>query len=115
MIEDGFSKSHVTRGNPSGECALFPGTTKAGRILEFHSYNGQDSDFHGKADSMNGLEATLIDLEVNGLVVGRKLKALFDANAPWETVRAYLDQCVYAVDEDDLDKPAGPGQNFSRK
>ena len=43
------------------------------------------------------------------VAVGKHLKTFRDKNASWETVRKYLDECVYAVAEDDLENPAGPG------
>lgn len=114
MIEDSFSKSHVTREPPSSTCPVILSTTKAGRVLEFHAYNRQDPDKHSDADSRNGLEIGLIEREMIAVTVGRKLKEMFDGRQTWEVVRAYLDQCVYEVKNDDLDKAAGPGRNFVR-
>jgi hypothetical protein len=47
--------------------------------------------------------------------VGRALKALYDARKPWPDVQSFLDQCVFEVDKDDLDKPAGPGDKFVKE
>ena len=114
MIEDSFSKSHVTRAPPSGrQCPAVPNTMRGGRVLEFLAYNGQDSGKHEKSDSRNGMQAGLMDNDVNALTVGRKLKEMFDAKMPWAEVHAYLDQCVYEVADDDLDKAATAGQNFA--
>ncbi len=108
MIEDSFSKSHVDRAYPSGDCEVASGVSKPGRIREFYSYSGQDSSDHGGWDSKEAMQAGLIRPE-NALTVGRKLKEMFDTNKPWSKVRGYLDQCVYEVDQGDLDEPAGQG------
>lgn len=115
MIQDSFSESHVTRAPASGECGVLPGTRKAGRVLEFHSFNRQDFDKHGHRDSRDSHLASMLKNEVNAVTVGRTLKTYLEAKAPWDTVSRYLDECVYAYDaENDWDKPAGPGVNFIR-
>lgn len=115
MIQDGFSESHVTRDPPSGACPVFPDTVRAGRIIEFHAFNRQDFDKHGNADSRKSMIASLIKNEVNALTVGKKLKELFEAKTSWETVRRYLDECVYYFAPDYWDNPAGPSENYIRK
>jgi hypothetical protein len=110
MVQDSFSKSHVSREAPVGVCGEGGPKPNGGRILEFHAYGHQDGDLHGEKDSRNVMLATLLDHPANNVVtVGRYLKAMYDRRERWDAVKAYLDACVFAVAEDDLDKPAGPG------
>jgi len=113
MIEDGFSKSHITREYPSGICKQRQNAPYAGRVLEFHAFGNQNTDRHGEKDSRDSMLAGLTELaKANVVLVGQQIKQMIDAKTPWEGVKPYLDQCVYEVAEIDLTKPAGPGENF---
>lgn len=115
VIEDSFAKGHAARDEPTGEnCLPHPHTKKAGRVLRFYSFSGQDKNKHGKADSRDAFEAHFISQTPHMVAVGRALKAMYDASEPWVGVRSFLDQCVFEVAEDDLDLPAGPGGDFEK-
>lgn len=109
MVQDSFSKSHVTREYASGTCGE-SGQPNGGRITEFLAYGSQDADDHGKEDARDKMLANLREQKDSSVVtVSRYLKSLRDAKTPWETVRAYMDRCIYAVADDDMSNPAGPG------
>ena len=106
VIQDSFAKFHVGRDAPTGEnCPAYPKVKKAGRVLVFYSYIRQDKDDHSKFGSRDAFEAHLSQ-QPNVILVGRALKDLYDARTPWAEVRSVLDQCVFEVADDDLDKPA---------
>ncbi len=110
MVQDSFSKSHVSREHPSGVCGEDSSQPNAGRVLEFHAYGNQSKSKHGEQDSRDLMLAGLREVPAgNVIAVSRHLRKYRESNAPWETVRRYLDECVYAVADEDLDKPAGPG------
>lgn len=115
VIQDSFAKGHVSREEPTGEyCAAYPKVKRAGRVLEFHSFSQQDQEKHGEADSREAFEAHFISQDPNVVAVGRALKYMYDDKSPWVKVSAFLSQCVFEIGEDDLDRPAGPGDNFTR-
>jgi len=116
MVEDSFAKGHVAREEaPGAPCPANPAAQKAGRVVAFRSFTNQDQRKHGEKDSRNALEAGLVSSpDWNVVTVGRALKAMHAARKPWAEVRAYLDQCVFEVDDDDLDIAAGPGQEFEK-
>lgn len=115
MIEDSFAKGHVDREPPSGVCPVATGLGKAGRVLEFHAFGSQDEGLHGRDDSGDALEVNLRVNDPHVVAVGRHLRALFDRQAPWDDVWAFLDQCVFEVSDDDLDRPAGPGEDYRKQ
>jgi hypothetical protein len=111
MVQDSFSTSHVKREPPAGVCAVKDDAAKAGRVLEFYAYNSQDSKKHGARDARSWMLGDLHDERGGDAVsVGRTLKAFRDADAPWEQVRRYLNECVYEMAEVDEDRPVGPGE-----
>lgn len=113
MIEDSFSKSHVRREYPSGQCTVLTSAPKAGRVLEFHAFGSQDSGKHGDKDQRDGMLAGLVEFKAASVVgTGRALKSLRDQKTPWADVAQYLDKCVYEVTKDDEMNPAGPGESF---
>lgn len=114
LVQDSFSKSHVSREPAVGICGGDEKKPNGGRIIEFHGYGDQDGDKHGVQDSRDIMLASLIsDPKNNVVTVGRHLKSLYDRREPWSVVKDYLEACVFSVAEDDMEKPAGPGQ-FSR-
>jgi hypothetical protein len=116
LIEDSFAKGHVTREEPTGEsCPAYSRIKKAGRVLVFHSFSQQDPDKHGAADSRDAFEVHFISQSPNLVDLGRALRAMYNEKRSWAEVRSFLDQCVFEVSEDDLDRPAGPGEDFRKK
>ena len=115
VIEDSFAKGHVARDEPTGApCSTYPKMKKAGRVLEFYSFSQQNQDKHGQADSRESLAAHLISQTPNVVDVGRALRSMYDSRRPWAEVSSFLSQCVFEIEEDDLDRPAGPGENFKK-
>ena len=113
MVEDSFAKGHVQRDEATaGACPAHPELRKPGDVLEFHSYPHQSKSRHGKADSREFLEAQLLGSDPNVVQVGRTLLQMRNDNAPWATVRQYLQDCVYFVPTLRLRHPAGPGADF---
>lgn len=109
MVQDSFSNSHVKREAPVGICADGD-PPRAGRVLSFNDYSSQDPDKHGEEDARGKMRAQLLEQRRDNVVgVARHLKSLRDQRAPWESMRQYLDRCVFAIDPGDLDKPAGAG------
>jgi hypothetical protein len=110
MVQDSFSRSHVTREAPSGACGNELSSPNAGQVLEFHAYGTQDSNKHAAQDSRDLMLAGLKENPRGNVVqVGRYLKSLRDGGEDWLVVRDYLLSCVYFVADDDLQNPAGPG------
>lgn len=109
MIQDSFSKSHVSREYASGVCGEV-NQPNGGRILEFLAYGSQDSHRHGEEDARDKMLLNLNEQRASSmLAVSQYLRSMRDNKAPWEFIRKYLDRCVYAVIEDDSSNPAGPG------
>lgn len=110
-VEDSFAKGHVEReeGVAGATCAHTARLPMPGRVREFHSYVGQDSDRHGRYDTAASLKAHLLAERPNVVDVGRALRELNDARTPWEQARAYL-ECIFALA--DPQRPASAGADF---
>jgi hypothetical protein len=101
MVQDSFAEGHVRRGQEDGTAC--PGTAhlKPGKVLEFHTYVGQNTDNHANFDSRSAFKAHLA-VKPNVVDVGKVIVAIVRSPATtWNDLRAYLD-CVY-----DLDNPEG--------
>jgi hypothetical protein len=111
MVEDSFAKGHVEREEAvQGETC--PGAAQIqmpGRIKEFHSYANQDTGEHGKYDSRSAFSQHWISEKPNVVSVGRALREFYERQAPWKTVRPYIDCIFTVIDPDHL---ASPGLGF---
>ena len=92
-VQDSFALGHVDRLEPAIG-SLCPGSTfpMTGPIREFHSYLGQSSSSHAKADERMAFAQNRRNPDV--VDVGRILLELRRSKAEWSAVEAYL-QCVY--------------------
>jgi hypothetical protein len=111
MIQDSFAKGHAER-EEAVSGATCPDTDQLpmpGRVREFHSYVGQDSSRHGHYDSADAFKAHMLAERPSVVDVGRALRELNDARAPWEQARPYL-ECIFALA--DPQRPAAAGADF---
>lgn len=93
MIQDSFAGGHAQRLEPaSGEKCFGSNFRKPGPIVEFHSYVGQDSDNHAKADSRNAFIKNR--LTPDAVDVGRVLVDMRSSSTKWVDVKKYM-MCVY--------------------
>lgn len=110
MVEDSFSRGHVSRAEGVyGESCPGGRMGKPGVIQEFHSYQNQDHDKHGESDSRTAMGDQLIE-KPSVVAVGRDLRALYEQRASWETVRPYL-ACVFAIEDPNALASAGSAFN----
>jgi len=112
MIQDSFSKSHVTRNPPGGICCeRVPNHEQPGKIVGFHSFTKQKAGKHGKEDNQEAFETNLLRYpSVNVVEVGKVIRNYRENNEPWDKLKDYL-ECVY--DLEDPDAKAGPGERFA--
>jgi hypothetical protein len=112
MVEDSFSKSHVTRNPPGGNyCEKVPGSEQPGRIARFHPFAKQKAGKHGKEDNEEASYDNLLHFpSVNVVEICKVIREYRKKNEPWEKLKDYL-ECVY--DLEDPDTKAGPGERFA--
>jgi hypothetical protein len=112
MIEDSFSKSHVSRNPPSGnKCERVPNYDQPGKIITFHPFAKQKMSEHGKEDNDEAFHNNLFRYpSLNVVEVGKVFRDYREKNEPWDKLKDYL-ECVF--DLDDPDAKAGPGTQFS--
>jgi hypothetical protein len=112
MIEDSFSKSHVTRSPPGGnKCEGVPDYDEPGRIIGFHAFPKQKLREHGREDNDEALHDNLFRYpSLNVVEVGKVFRDYRERNEPWDKLKDYL-ECVF--DLDDPDAKASPGMQFS--
>lgn len=110
-VEDSFAKGHVEReeGVSGATCPDTDRLPMPGRVREFHSYVRQNSSRHGNYDTAEAFEAHMLAERPNVVDVGRALRELNDARAPWERARPYL-ECIFALA--DPQRPASAGADF---
>lgn len=109
VVQDSFAGGHVERLEPvTGK--VCPGSNLAapGKIVEFHSYSGQDHDKHGDGDKRGAFERHFSDISPGAIDVGQELHKMFLAKAQWEAVAPYL-ECVFAIDTQARNSSAGIG------
>lgn len=115
LVQDSFSKSHVTRDQKrtGEECKGFKDAP--GVIEQFHNYSNQNSQKHAREDSEDAFEESYNDKELAAGVVdvNRNIVQywLRQPQADWPEVQNYL-KCVFALSP--TAAPAGPGEEFRR-
>jgi hypothetical protein len=100
MVQDSFSHAHVERRKPNQEarCTDTASSFAApGKIMEFHTYGGQDEEKHAFDDTRAALSDQLQSEAPNVIDVGKTLVAFFERSAPWAEVRPYI-ECIYQLD-----------------
>jgi hypothetical protein len=112
MIEDSFSKSHVSRNPPGGnKCERVPNYDQPGKIITFHAFAKQKASEHGKEDNDEAFHNNLFRYpSLNVVEVGKVFRDYRENNQPWDKLKDYL-ECVF--DLEDPDAKAGPGTQFS--
>jgi hypothetical protein len=111
MIEDSFSKSHVSRSPPGGnKCERVPDYDQPGKIVSFHAFARQKMSKHGKEDNDQAFQDNLLRYPtLNVVEVGKVFRDYREKDEPWDKLKDYL-ECVY--DLEDPDAKAGPGGQF---
>ncbi len=112
MIEDSFSKSHVSRSPPGGnKCERVPNYDQPGKIISFHAFPKQKLSEHGKEDNDAAFNNNLFRYpSLNVVEVGKVFRDYREKNEPWDKLKDYM-ECVF--DLEDPDVKAGPGAQFS--
>jgi hypothetical protein len=112
MIEDSFSKSHVSRNPPGGsKCERVPNYDQPGKIISFHGFANQKASKHSKEDNDGAFHNNLLRYpSLNVVEVGKVFRDYREKNEPWDKLKDYL-ECVF--DLEDPDAKAGPGMQFS--
>jgi hypothetical protein len=112
LVQDSFSRSHVTRANPTGaDCEGMPNVPAPGAITQFHSYANQEPSKHDEMDRAHALRVHEIEDKPNVIDVSRTIVQLWQRKTPWEEVHKYFDY-VFALDP--AVKDAGPGYGFEK-
>jgi hypothetical protein len=112
MIEDSFSKSHVSRNPPGGnKCEKVPDYDQPGKIISFNAFVNQKTSEHSKQDNQEAFEANLLRYpSLNVVEVGKVFRDYRENNQAWDRLKGYM-ECVY--DLEDPDAKAGPGSQFA--
>lgn len=112
-VQDSFAAAHVTRETAvRGEkCAAAPAYDRPGRIVEFHTYGAQDGAKHDEGDHRSAMATGARDRWPDAVEATKQLFELYNANAPWETARPYL-ECLFDLSA--ASRPASPGEAFRR-
>jgi hypothetical protein len=110
-VQDSFAGGHASREKdaPGGTC---PGTaiTKPPRIVEFHSYGGQDGHKHDARDARSALVQEA-QRWPDAVEATRRLFEMNDAGATWADAKPYF-QCLVDLSPDS--KPSSAGEEFRR-
>lgn len=102
MVQDSYSAAHTERDfSPSAQCPM-------GRVVEFHSYTHQDPDLHGAADIRSAWQARPFTETQDPVNASATLLAYIEQGADWNTVKSYLTDIVFCIDDDT--RAAGPGE-----
>lgn len=110
MISDSFALSHTERIETTGVfCEGAPSYQEPGRIVNFHSYGGQDHTKHGEMDTQDSLDVHLAIVSPSAVDVGKNLLSLYRSGKKWEEVKPYM-ECVFALDSSA--SAASPGDRF---
>jgi hypothetical protein len=112
VVQDSFAKGHVERDDATAGTCNGGAQRKAGDIKEFHSYENQDKDLHGRADRHESMQAHLLASNPTAVQIGKTLVSMRASKVAWKDVQPYLAECVFPVPAERLRHPAGPGQNF---
>lgn len=109
MVEDSFSRGHVSRAEGVHGNSCPGGKGSPGVIQEFHTYQNQDHAKHGDSDSRRSMGDHLVE-KPSVVAIGRDLRALYEQPASWETVMPYL-ACVFAMEDSSALASAGSAFN----
>lgn len=109
VVQDSFASGHVERLEPvTGKLCPNSNLAAPGKIIEFHSYSGQDHKKHGEGDKRGSFEKHYSAISPGAIDVGQQLYEMFKSKKTWDVVGPYLD-CVFAVDEQATKSSPGIG------
>jgi hypothetical protein len=112
LVQDSFSKSHVTRSDPlGGECDGMPGILQPGMIRQFHSYARQNHKAHNSADDEKAVELHRMETAPCAVDVCYTIIQMLARKASWSEAKKYL-EFVFALHPSVM--AAGPGQGFEQ-
>lgn len=97
MVEDSFARGHVER-------------DAQGRVVQFHTYGGQDPGKHGKDDVLANAPASLQQKTLDE--TSTIMKLAHDPKAKWTDIETQLRQHTFALAPNA--KAAGPGTEYTR-
>jgi hypothetical protein len=100
VIQDSFSKAHVSREDPNAPHGHWPG-----RVCEFHGYAHQNHSEHAKSDHEEQFKKP--DTRPYVVEAVRQIVAKRERHAPWREVEPLL-RVIFDVA--DNSRPAGPGE-----
>jgi hypothetical protein len=98
IIQDSFAAGHVER-------------LPDGKVQEFHCYVGQDSSAHNAADVLHPDGIDRMPGAIKAVQACEKVLNLWKSARPWEILRAYLKDEVFALSSNP--NPSSPGREFS--
>lgn len=110
MVQDSFSESHVSRdlSTQGALCNCKYANGSPAKIDKFLVYSAQDSKKHKTEDVYDALKNDAVKYSPNVIDVGNVLRRLYDEdNSDWESVRQYLDECVYVLKDPDAEADGG--------
>lgn len=108
-VQDSFAAAHVSRepAAPGEVCSESLPLRQPGRIVEFHSYTGQDATLHDAGDERESMLTHTIDDEPAAVVVTRQLMRFKEDNLKWMEVAPYL-ECVFRLSDSAGASSPGP-------
>jgi hypothetical protein len=111
-VQDSFAGGHTSRESKAASESC-PGTAipRPPRILEFHSYVGQDGHKHDTRDSRPAMIEGSEQRWPEAVEATRRLFELNDSAAKWDDAKLYI-ACVMDLAPDS--RPSSPGDDFRR-
>jgi hypothetical protein len=111
-LQDSFAGGHTTREeNTVAQTCAGTNVTGFPRVLEFHSYGGQDGHKHDARDSREAMVLAKAEQWPLAVTATRHAAELYDSRADWLSVSAYL-RCVF--DLSPAHRASSPGQEYRR-
>lgn len=112
MVEDSFARGHASRSEGVfGETCLGGRTGKPGTIQAFHSYQNQDHDKHGQADSRTAMADQLVE-KPSIVAIGRGLRTFYEQRTDWAVVKPFF-ECIFYIENPK--ESASEGAAFRRE
>jgi hypothetical protein len=106
-VQDSFAGGHTTRESVAPP-EICPGTTiaKPPRVVEFHSYIGQDAHKHDARDTRQAMVEALPSQWPLAVEATRQLFELFENRTGWADAKPYL-ECVFDLAPDARNSSGG--------
>ena len=112
-VQDSFAGGHATR-EATAPAELCPGSTmeRLPRVIEFHSYTGQDGHKHDGRDTREAMASATASQWPLAVVATRQTLELHDSNAEWTEVRAHF-ECMFDLAPGS--RPSSPGDAYRKQ